>query len=266
MTATGSILLKNSNMRLRLLTIALMKTVLMVVTLLSLQFFVPDLIDGAYADCSSKPAQNVNWEGCRKRNLVLSGNDLGNGKFRQTNFAFTDMRTTRIGGADFSKAVLVRAVFDGSSARQAIFEKAIGYRASFQHADLSDAVFRKSKLTRVDFSGSILTGADFSKSDAGRIILEGAIMGNNDFSFANIARADFRKAVVKGAIEIKGAFSFQTRFEGVDLTKFEDLQQRQVDIACGSETTVLPAGLHRPASWSVTPNSPGAQVQEGCAF
>ncbi len=249
MTVSGFILPKYSVTRSKLSNFLLKKIAPLILAFVSLQFSGSYLIEIAYADCSSKPTQGVNWEGCRKRNLVLSGNDLRNGNFRQTNFASTDLRTTRIDRADFTKAVLVRAAIDESSARQTIFEKAIGYRASFQNSDLTDAIFHKSELLRANFSGSVLTGADFSKSDAARTMFDGAIMGNNNFSFANIARADFRKAVVSGPIIIEGAFSFQTRFEGVDLTIFVGLQQWQVDMACGDETTVLAEGLHKPALW-----------------
>jgi uncharacterized protein YjbI with pentapeptide repeats len=250
MIVSGFILSRCCVKRSKFSITALMKITPLILAFLSIQFSATYLIEKAYASCSDKPTQGVNWEGCRKRNLVLSGNDLRNGNFSQTNFASTDMRSTKIGGADFTKAVLIRAVIDGSSARQANFEKAVGYRASFQNSDLSDTIFRKTELIRVNFSGSNLIGANFSKSDAGRTMFDGAIMGNNNFSFANIARADFRKAIMKGAVVIEGAFTFQTRFEGVDLTNFVGLQQWQIDIACGNETTVLPEGLNKPALWS----------------
>jgi len=250
MTESGSVFLGHSPKRFGDLAIAWTKSVPIAAAFLSLAFSVPGFVKTAHAACSSKPAQGVDWAGCRTRNLLLSGNDLRQGKFRQTDFAASDMRMTKADAADFTKAVLIRAVFDQASAREAIFDRAIGYRASFQYVDLSDAVFRKSELTRVNFTGSTLTGADFLKSDAGRITLDRALMGNNDFSYSNIARADFRKAVIKGVIVVTGAFSFQARFEGVDLTNFQGLQQRQVDMACGNDATVLPEGLHRPARWS----------------
>jgi uncharacterized protein YjbI with pentapeptide repeats len=193
--------------------------------------------------------QSVNWAGCRKRNLILSGLDLRNGNFRQADFASTDMRETKIDGANFVKAVLIRAVFDNASARKTVFEKAVGTRSSFRNSDLSGAVFRKSELLRVDFSGSILTGVDFSKSNAGRALFDGARMENNNFSFANIARADFRKAVMIGRTEFKGAYLFQTRFEGVDLTKSVGLQQWQINMTCGDQATLLPENLKNPTLW-----------------
>jgi uncharacterized protein YjbI with pentapeptide repeats len=248
-TISGLNLLEYNHWRSRLADIELKKTVFAALIFLTLQISGAYLIDKAYADCSSKPVPGVNWESCRKRNLVLSGSDLRNGNFRQTNFASTDMRTSKIDGADFSKAALIRVVFDDSSAEQTNFEKAIGYRASFRNSNLSGAIFRKSELVRADFSGSVLTGADFSKSVVGRTLFNEAIMANNDFSFANIARADFRKAVVTGTITFEGAFSFQTRFEGVDLTKSTGLRQWQIDMACGDKKTLLPGGLRKPDQW-----------------
>ncbi|MEK6222738.1 MAG: pentapeptide repeat-containing protein [Chloroflexota bacterium] len=214
-----------------------------------LQFSEPILVKQAYAHCSSKPIPGVNWEGCRKRNLILSGTDLKNSNFRATNFTSTDMRRSEIDGANFRKAVVIRAAFDEASATGNIFEAAHGYRASFRKSNLTNAIFYKSEFMRVDFSGSVLTGADFSKSDLGRTRFDDAILGNSNFAFANVARADFRNAILTGPITLNGAYLFQTRFEGVDLSKSVGLLQWQIDMACGDNSTRLPAGISKPKSW-----------------
>ena len=207
------------------------------------------IIMQAHAACGDSPGAGVNWEGCRKRNLVLSGTDLSNAQLKDTNFTSTDMRQSKFDGANFRKAVLLRVAFDESSAKGAIFEKAIIYRVSFKNSDLSQSMFQKSEMLRVNFNGANLTGTNFSKSEAGRSQFENATMGNNDFSFSNLARADFRKAKIKGPLKLEGAFLFQTRIEGVDISKAIGLAQWQVDMACGDEETLLPEGLTRPDEW-----------------
>ena len=203
----------------------------------------------AFAECSDSPDKKVDWQGCRKRNLMLTDTNLEAANLKETNFTSTDMRNSHFDKADFFKAVLIRVAFDDSSAKNANFEKAIGYRVSFRRTDLTEANFKKSEMQRVDFSGSRLTNVNFSKSEVGRTLYIEAILGNNDFSFANVSRADFRKAIINGPIEFGGAFFFQTRFEGVDLTKTTGLQQWQINMACGDTKTKLPPGLNAPASW-----------------
>ena len=159
------------------------------------------------------------------------------------------MRRSEIDGANFRKAVIIRAAFDEASAKGTIFEAAHGYRASFRKSNLTNAIFHKSEFMRVDFSGSVLTGADFSKSDVGRARFDDAILGNSNFAFANVARADFRNAILTGPITFNGAYLFQTRLEGVDLSNSVGLLQWQIDMACGDNSTRLPAGISKPKSW-----------------
>lgn len=226
------------------------KIILLAFAMLALPVSGPLFVEQAFAACGDKPQPGVNWEGCRKRNLVLSGSDLKNANFKGTNFSSTDMRESEFDDADFRKSVLLRVAFDGSSAKNANFEKAIVYRVSFKKTDLSKAVFQKSEMLRVNFSGANLTEANFSKSEAGRSIFTGATLGNNDFSYATLARADFRGAIINGPLEFDSAYFYQIRIEGVDLSQATGLKQWQIDMACGDDATKLPQGVNRPVSWA----------------
>ncbi|HSG94139.1 MAG TPA: pentapeptide repeat-containing protein, partial [Afifellaceae bacterium] len=48
--------------------------------------------DAAYAKCHSSAAPGVDWQGCRKRNLILKGSDLSGAKLAGTDFTATDLR------------------------------------------------------------------------------------------------------------------------------------------------------------------------------
>ena len=213
-----------------------------------------DFIGQAHAACSDSPQEGVNWEGCRKRNLMLSGIDLRKAKLTKANFSSTDMRGSQLDGADFRKSVLLRVAFDGSSAKGAIFEKAIVYRVSFQKSDLTDAVFKKSEMVRVKFNDADLTGVSFSKSEAGRSVFSNARLSDNNFTFANLARADFRKAKISGSLDFESAYFYLTRIEGVDLSAAKNLAQWQIDMACGNGDTILPPGLEKPSGWGCEPD------------
>ncbi len=212
----------------------------------------PQFNDEARAACGDEAAQKVNWEGCRKRNLVLSGSNMKQANFKGTNFSSTDMRNSEFDNTDFEKSVLLRVFFDGSSAKNANFEKAIVYRVNFKNANLENAVFHKAEMLRVNFSGANLTSANFSKAEAGRSIFAKAALGNNDFSNASLARADFRGSKINGPLNFTGAYFYQTRIEGVDLSHATGLKQWQIDMACGDDATKLPDGVNRPGSWSCT--------------
>lgn len=202
------------------------------------------------ADCDASPGEGVDWSDCRKRNLILDGIDLGKANLRDTDFTSTDLRKSQLGGANLSKAALIRAMFDSSQAAGANFEKALGYRTSFVGTDLTNAIFVKSEMQRADFTDAVLRGADFSKSELGRVQFTGADLNDTLFSFSNLARADFRGAMFDTPIDFTNAYLYQTRLEGVDLSKATGLVQWQIDLACGNAETVLPSGLEKPADWS----------------
>ena len=69
-----------------------------------------------------------------------------------------------------------------------------------------------------------------------------------NFSYANLSRADFRGAVL-GDAEMDSAYMFLTRIEGADLSKVTRLTQDQLDLACGDDSTKLPAGVVASSEW-----------------
>ncbi len=232
----------------------LKKLLFVALTGLFSQLFLPNVVNIAVAACSDDAGKGVNWEGCRKRNLMLTGSDMSGATLVGANFTSTDMRDSNFDGANFQKTVLLRVSFAGSSAKGANFSKAIGGRVVFNGTDLTGANFNKAEMHRVDFSNANLTGADFSKSEVGRAALDGAIIGDNDFSYANLGRANFTNVKVVGKVNFTGAFFYQTRLEGLDLTFATGLSQWQIDMACGNDKTTLPEGLKKPESWPCSIN------------
>ena len=204
-------------------------------------------------NCNADADSGVDWTDCRKRNLILSGSNLAGAKLAEADFSSTDLRRTKLEGADFTKAALARAALDNSSAANANFEKALGYRTSFANADLAGANFVKAEMQRADFANAILTDTDFSKSELARVDFSGADLNGTRFSFANLARADLRSAEFATSIDFEGAYFYQTKLEGVDLSKATGLEQWQVDMACGDDRTTLPDALARPTNWPCKP-------------
>jgi uncharacterized protein YjbI with pentapeptide repeats len=203
----------------------------------------------ALADCTSSAEPGVNWTDCRKRNLMLDGTDLSGSDMTGADLTSTDLRGATLVNVQFVKAGLGRAMLDNSKAEGTNFEKAQGFRTSFAKADLKGASFAKSEMQRADFTGAVLTGADFTKSELGRAVFVEAELTGTRFGLANLARADFRGAKFEGTLDFSQAYLYRTRLEGLDLSKATGLEQWQVDLACGDERTILPAGIKPHGDW-----------------
>lgn len=200
-------------------------------------------------DCRSAPAPGIDWQGCDKNLLMLGGSDLKEAKLAEADFSATDLRGANLVGANLEKAKLLRAGLAGSTAPGARFARVEAYRTDFSNIEADGATFESAELQRSNFTGAKLASANFTKADLGRSQFDGAELGGSRFSLANLARADFRGATFSKPADFDRAFFFLTRIEGADLAASTGLVQWQVDMACGDDKTMLPAGLKKPANW-----------------
>jgi len=206
------------------------------------------------ADCRAVPAASVDWQGCSKSKLMLSGSELGEANLVEADLSQTDLRDSNLAGANLEKSALYRSSLAGSNAEKANFTRIEGYRTNFQSVSASGASFVSAELQRADFSNAMLDAADFQKAELGRANFAGATVSGANFGRANLSRVNLNQAKFDGALDLTGAFLFLTRLEGVDLTQAKGLQQWQIDQACGDDATKLPAGLQVPAKWACQPN------------
>ena len=202
----------------------------------------------AEAACNHPPRVGVDWTKCEKRRLNLSGQDLSTGKFGYTDFSRSDLKDVRFVRADLSEAEFSKARLEGADLSEARMIKTHGDRADFRKAKLVGVDMTKAEMGRADFTGADFSGAVMVKAELGRSILVDANLEGVDLSRAEIARAVFRGARLTGS-NFGGAYTYLTRFEGADLSETTGLEQSQLDVACGDDATVLPAGLERPSSW-----------------
>ncbi|PCI05887.1 MAG: hypothetical protein COB78_04745 [Hyphomicrobiales bacterium] len=208
----------------------------------------------AQAGCKDSAQPGVNWIDCRKRNLIMSGSNLQKSNLSGADLSSTDLRKSNFSGANLHKTNLMRATMAGSTATSANFEHVQSYRTNFENTNFTNASFGKAELQRANFSGADLTGANFSKADLGRANFDGAILKDNNFERANLSRVDFSKAKLSGKFQIKNAYLLQTNIESVDFSGAVGLEQWQVNMACGNDDTVLPAGLSQPKNWPCIPD------------
>ena len=208
----------------------------------------------AQAGCRDSAEPGVNWNNCRKRNLILSGSDLKNSDLAHTDFSATDLRESDFSGANLRKSTLMRSTMAGSKAVKANFEHVMSYRTNFKNTDFTGASFNKAELQRANFTGANLTGVSFIKADLGRAKFDNAILADNDFDRANLSRVDFRKAKISGKLNVDSAFFLQTNIEGIDFSIAINLEQWQLDMACGNDKTIVPEGLKIPEEWPCVPD------------
>jgi uncharacterized protein YjbI with pentapeptide repeats len=200
-------------------------------------------------DCRSAAAPSVDWQGCDKNLLMLGSSDLRDSNLSEADFSATDLRGANLDGANLEKAKLLRAGLAGSTAAGARFARVEAYRTNFNGMKADRASFESAELQRSNFQNAKLSNVNFTKADLGRSQFDGAEVGGSRFSLANLARADFRTATFSKPVDFDRAFLFLTRLEGVDLSTSTGLVQWQVDMACGNDETVLPAGLKKPRNW-----------------
>jgi uncharacterized protein YjbI with pentapeptide repeats len=229
-----------------------MKTILK--SILSLSLMIAGLVglsrQAARADdCHASPAPGINWQDCDKKLLMLGGSDLEDAKLQGADFSATDLREATLHGANLEKAKFVRATLAHAGAKAASFARIEGYRTDFSGIAADGASFESAELQRSNFKDAGLSNVNFTKADLGRSQFDGAEIGGSRFSLANLARADFRAATFSQPVDFDGAFFFLTRIEDADLAASTGLVQWQVDMACGNDGTVLPAGLKKPAHW-----------------
>lgn len=208
----------------------------------------------AQAGCKDSAQPGVNWVDCRKRNLIMDGSNLQKSNLSGADFSSTDLRKSNFSGANLYKTNLMRATMAGSMAAGASLEYVQSYRTNFENTDFTNASFGKAELQRANFSGANLSGVNFSKADLGRAKFDNAILNNNNFERANLSRVDFSKAKLSGKFQIKNAYLLQTNIETVDFSGAVGLEQWQVNMACGNDDTVLPAGLTQPENWPCVPD------------
>ena len=201
-----------------------------------------------HADCDDKRNPGMDWTGCKKINKFMDGSNFVGSRFDRANLTLS-----KLDDSDFTDASLVKTNMTRTSARNSRFvnadmNKAVGYRARFHSATVAKTNLSKSEFSRAEFNDAEISDTDWSKSELGRADFTGASLRNVEFDFTNLARALFADARLDN-VNFDGAYTYLTRFEGVDLTRTQNLSQVQIDLSCGDQETRLPEGLTVPEHW-----------------
>lgn len=161
---------------------------------------------------------------------------------------------------------LAGANFDGQFLRLAALQGADMRGASFRGADMTGVHFNRAKLYGANFAGAnmagaVLLGASLRGADLSDARLDAVRVHDADFTGANLQRANLRMleyvhrltfagADARGAI-FRHSYLARVNFTGTDLrgadfTRAKGLTDKQLSLACGDETTILPPDLTIP--------------------
>lgn len=203
----------------------------------------------AHAACDDTARPGVDWHNCRKRNLIMDGFNFAGSDFTRTDLSASDLRNSNFTDAIFYKTNLVRASLAGSQAKNTNFQSVIASRTDFSRGNFEGANFQKAEISRSNFSNSNLKNANMSKGDFSRVNFFNANLDGVNFKFSNLSRANLTETAFSNIISLKGAYTYLTKIEGLDLSNLNDLEQWQIDMACGNSKTILPTGFAQPKTW-----------------
>jgi uncharacterized protein YjbI with pentapeptide repeats len=116
------------------------------------------------------------------------------------------------------------------------------FQADFANLRLAGRNFAGARLRQADFSAAVMNHSRFAHADLRDVNAYGGVFSGADFSGADLTHASFVGAYLQGA-NFQGARLEGTNFSGAEMNRARGLNQRQLDAACGDNTSTLPAGL-----------------------
>jgi uncharacterized protein YjbI with pentapeptide repeats len=202
----------------------------------------------ATAGCFDKREPGMDWSGCKKTNKLLNESNFTGSRFDDANLALSNLDDSNFKGASLVKTDMTRASAKRGNFENADLTKSVGYRAEFDGSRLKNTNLTKSEFFRASFRQAEIIDSDWSKSELGRVDFTAARLQNVSFQYTNLSRVVFNKASLDN-VDFKGAYTYLTHFENVDLRKVSNLSQIQLDLSCGDRNTGLPEGRWMPDTW-----------------
>jgi uncharacterized protein YjbI with pentapeptide repeats len=116
------------------------------------------------------------------------------------------------------------------------------FQADFSNLEMKDRNFAGARLRQADFSAAVMNHTTFAGGDLRDLNAYGAVLSGVSFAGANLTNASFVGAYLEGT-NFRGANLAGVNFSGAEMERAVGLTERQLEGACGDETTRLPRGL-----------------------
>ncbi len=180
------------------------------------------------------------------RGLSLQGANFSGSDFSHSNLSGAKLNRSKLNNTSFHKAYLMRVSGIAVNLNNAELRGATLSEASLIASNFTQADLRKADLTGSDFSRSDFSRAKLISTDAMGAVFAGAIfyksnLGRSDFTGADFSGAQFI-ATKFGDANVENAVFSGANLSGASMYKITGLSQSQLDVACGSGDTHLPAG------------------------
>ena len=119
------------------------------------------------------------------------------------------------------------------------------FQADLSNLGLKGRNYTGARLRQADFSQSVMNHTRFTGGDLRDVNAFAGVFSGASFAHANLTNATFVGAYLQGA-NFSGATLTGVNFSGAEMDHAVGLTQRQLDGACGDESTTLPRGLRIP--------------------
>lgn len=119
------------------------------------------------------------------------------------------------------------------------------FQADLTYRELGGRDYSRARLRQADLSFGTYARTKFGGADLRDVNAAGAVFSSADFTGANLTNATLVGSHFAGAT-FTGANLNGVNLAGAELAGARGLTQRQLDRACGDETTRLPRGLRIP--------------------
>jgi len=155
--------------------------------------------DLAFADLSSTNIKNVDFSGSRLTNVNFSNTTIYDSNFLDTNLVNANLNNSKIYNSNFEKSELRYVNFMNSQIYNSNFEKSIIRGSNFENIIIQNTNFSESTLYHSNLKNSIISDSDFTKVD-----LRYSKVNNSKWSGLNLSKTDLSHAKMT-SMEIDGS-------------------------------------------------------------
>jgi len=170
------------------------------------------------ANLSGASARKAVFTGAQAPKAVFAGAHLEDALFEKALLAGADLSRTSLGGAKFPGAILTKAALSGARGEAAEFKEAdLTGAYGDAGANFKKALFVKAIGPQSVWEGSVFDDADFTGALLERANFAGASLQRAKFGGVIAKNASFRKASMRLAQAVQSDF-FEATFEKADLS------------------------------------------------
>ncbi|BAY07679.1 pentapeptide repeat-containing protein [Calothrix sp. NIES-2098] len=177
------------------------------------------------------------------QNAILPEANLQEAVLRKVNLSKAVMHE-----ADLQGAILYDANLQAASLANANLEEAILCDTNLEGANLEGSNLQGANLIGSNLKGAKLIGANLEAVLFSTANLQQANLYEANLEQANFYEANLQEAILTGT-NLNQAILQKAKIFGADMTRCENLESAQLELAFGDRTTLLPENVEIPESW-----------------